>query len=163
LDANGWSAIAACSSAIAAVISLIVSVRSANAQSDMIFFEREKHLYELLSADAIRANDNAQQGYPSDLSFSQASNIAYALDSARNRIQAFTLESPKSKKEKYIRFFRQRLTAEINSYMVEMIPASIDREDPSIDQMEASSSWVANRKFFNFRYCEDEDLSNEDE
>lgn len=161
LDANGWSAIAAWGSVIAAAVSLIVSIRSARAQADMILFEREKHLYELLSADAKRANDNAKQGYPAELTFSQASNVAYALDSARNRIREFLIGKGKLSPDKYKRYFRQQLVEEVNAYFNDMVPSSIDKKDPSQAQVESQSLWLINRRYFNFNVAEDEDLEDD--
>ncbi|AXH43453.1 hypothetical protein MZUP3_340 [Erwinia phage vB_EhrS_49] len=132
-------------------------------QHEIARFERERHLYELLTADSVRANDNAKQAFPRELSFAQASNIAQALDSARHRIRDFTDADMDAAPEKYIKYFRQHLTEEVNSYLTDMAPSAIDKRDPSIEQIEAHSLWTTNRRYFSFRYVEDEDLSDEDE
>ncbi|AER32320.1 hypothetical protein [Pantoea ananatis] len=131
-------------------------------QKELHDFEREKHLYELLRADAERANDNARQGYPSELSFSQASNVAHSLASAKSRILEVSTDDKKLT-SKYIRYFRDQLTEEVNAYMCDMVPASIDAKEPTMEQIEASSLWTASRRFFEFRYCDDEDLSDEED
>lgn len=131
-------------------------------QKELHAFEREKHLYELLRADAERANDNARQGYPSELSFSQASNLAHSLNSARNRIIELADEDDKLI-NKYIRYFRQQLAEEVSSYMCVMIPDSINQEEPTMEQIDASSLWTVNRRFFQFRYCDAEDLSDDED
>lgn len=132
-------------------------------QKELHAFEREKHLYELLRADAERANDNARQGYPSELSFSQASNIALSLNSARSRIIEFANKNDDESLSKYIGYFRHQLAEEVSSYMCVAIPDAINQEDPTVEQIDASSLWIVNRQFFKFRYCEDEDLSDDDE
>ena len=131
-------------------------------QQELHKFEKEKHLYDLLKADAERANDNAKQGYPSELTFSQASNVAYALDSARNRIREFLNGNESLNADKYKRYFRQQLAEEVNAYFHEMVPASLDRKNPSQAQIESQSLWIINRRYFNFSVCEDEDLDDED-
>ncbi|WP_312759467.1 hypothetical protein [Pantoea brenneri] len=131
-------------------------------QEELHNFEREKHLYELLRSDADRANDNARQGYPAELSFSQASNLAHSLGSARSRILEVSAGDEKITL-KYIRYFRDQLTEEVNAYMCDMVPASIDRKEPTMEQIEASSIWAVSRRFFQFRYCDDEDLSDDED
>ncbi|MEZ3498995.1 hypothetical protein [Pantoea sp. KPR_PJ] len=159
--------------AVIAMISAIQSHKSAKEsrllqkdlmarQEELHNFEREKHLYELLQADAERANDNARQGYPSELSFSKASNVAHSLASARSRILEVSADDKKLT-SKYIRYFRDQLTEEVNAYMSDMVPASIDPEEPTMEQIEVSSLWTASRRFFEFRYCDDEDLSDEED
>lgn len=163
LDTDGWSAIAAAFSTIAAIASFFISKSAFNSQKEMIFFEREKHLYEQLRADSKRASDNAGEGYPKELTFSQASNICQALNSASDSILSFTSDNKKANKDKYIRYFRQHLAEQVNAYLSCKVPASIYSKDPTVEQVEAISLWTYNRRFFNFRYCEDEDLSNQDE
>ncbi|KJV49625.1 hypothetical protein VH86_03835 [Pantoea sp. BL1] len=131
-------------------------------QEDLHAFEREKHLYELLRSDAERANDNARRVYPSELSFFQASNVAHSLGSAKSRILEVSADDEKLT-SKYIRYFRDQLTEEVKAYMCEMVPASLDRKEPTMEQIEASSLWAASRRFFDFKYCDDEDLCDEED
>lgn len=132
-------------------------------QQELQNFEREKHLLELLKADADRANNNAQQGYPAELSFVQASNLAHSLHSAKVRIMEFVEGKTDASMRRFISYFRQQLTEEVNAYMCEEPPLSIDRDEPTMEQMEAYHSWAECRRFFGFRYCSIEDLSDEED
>lgn len=151
--------VSAVAAAYAANQSRKISFKALHQQEAVANFERAKHIQELLNTDAIRANDIAKSVYPNEMNFAQAANMSRALDSARVRIVNFSFAEKSRSMNSLKSYFIQLLSEEVSFYMKGEMPYFLQGIDISIDNAEVHDSWVNSRRFFNFRYCEDSDLS----
>lgn len=151
--------------AVAAAYSAFESGRSAktslNYQRDAIKLEREKHLHELLGADASNASGNVRGLDSSAWSFSHIANILNAMKSARQRILEASYFLSDNEIDKLKSYFKSQLSHEINIVFNQIDPPDclFQPKGPIKLSQEAETLWSINKEFFGYILVSKEDLA----
>jgi len=152
-----FSAIGGVVSAGAAAYAAVQSRKSARdshlQQLEAARFERERHLYELLRSDAARANESVKTQDSSDWTYSQAANITYAIDSARNRINASSPYLAPEQISQLKSYLKEQLSHEIKSELnndTKPPDAFYKPKEHWIESESLVDTWEVNKKFFDF-------------
>ncbi|ENZ5479355.1 hypothetical protein ACGU0V_000853 [Serratia marcescens] len=152
-----FSAIGGVVSAGAAAYAALQSHKSARdsrlQQLEAARVERERHLYELLRSDAARANESVKTQDSSDWTYSQASNITNAIDSARNRITASSPYLTPEQISQLKSYLKEQLSHEIKSELKNDTDPPDAFYKPKCNWRESESlvnTWKVNQKFFDF-------------
>lgn len=155
------TAIAAGAAAVAAWLSFESAKKSQEQQRSSARFEMERHLYELLHIDAQRANESVKGIDSIDWTYNQVANITYAIESARNRLQAATPQLDDEQIARFKSFFTEQLSHEVKAEMKEMggLPDALYKPKWNWrESAELVEIFGKNKDFFGYDYLRDSDL-----
>jgi len=152
-----FAAIGGVVSAGAAAYAAIQSRKSANdsfkQQKELLRFEREMHLHNLLKSEAIKANESVKNTRGQDWTFLQVANATYAIDSAKQIIKSKSISYTEEEIEELKTFFLDQLCYEITSEMNEahnMPDGFLDSHKGFRESRSVITLWLDNLRFFNF-------------
>lgn len=155
------TAIAAGAAAVAAGLSYKSAKESQEQQSKSARFEMERHLYELLLSDAKRANESVKGIDSIDWTYNQAANITYAIESARNRLEAAMPQLDDEQIARFKSFFTEQLSHEVKAELKEMggLPDALYKPKENWRESgELAATFGKNKDFFGYEYLRDSDL-----
>ncbi|EGT4354728.1 hypothetical protein SNN68_003886 [Cronobacter sakazakii] len=147
------TAIAAGAAAYAAVQSRKSAKDSFIQQQKSFKFERERHLHDLLRAEAMKANESVKNTKGQDWTFFQAANATYAIDAAKQIINSFHPKPSSEDIERYKLLFLDQLNYEITSEMNQAhnMPDGFWHSHKGFrESSEIIRLWLDNLRFFNF-------------
>ncbi|MEG3112135.1 hypothetical protein SC127_15525 [Pantoea sp. T14] len=145
--------VSAGAAAYAAIQSRKTAKDSFNQQKESLKFERERHLIELIKADASKANESVKNAQGQDWSFTQAANVTYAIDSAKQRIKESSFNMLPEEIKRFKTFFKDQLSHEITTEMKEahnMPDAFLKSHKGFKESREIIQLWMDNLRFFDF-------------
>jgi len=152
-----FAAIGGVVSAGAAAYAAIQSRKSASdsykQQKELFKFEKERHLHDLLKAEAIKANESVKNTQGQDWTFFQAANATYAIDSAKQLLKDINIQTPSDDIERFKLFFLDQLCYEITSEMNEahnMPDGFLNSHKGFKESRDIIVIWMDNLRFFNF-------------
>lgn len=147
-----WSALAGCASAIAAIISLIITTRGLKYQNESLKESKRRNIEDLLSSLAQRANASAKECADVEWSFAQFANVMLAIDTARNIVEHLDGRVAISE-EDASKYFKDLLDHQIiSSFRAGHPPDGAFKEFRSIEEaLIVVKLWNPNAHFLGFK------------
>lgn len=147
-----WSAIAGCASAVAAVISLIITTKGLTFQNESLKESKRRNIQDLLASIAQRANASIKERVDANWSFAQFANVMLSIDTAKNVVEQIDASSGLSKEEAAEYFIKLLDHQIISSFRAGQPPDGAFKEYSSIDEaLVIVKLWNPNAHFLGFK------------
>ncbi|HGY2353385.1 TPA: hypothetical protein ACNVQT_002284 [Citrobacter farmeri] len=147
-----WSAIAGCASAVAALISLVITTKGLKSQNESLKESKRRNIQDLLASLAQRANASVKERVDANWSFVQFANVMLSIDTAKSAVERIDTGAGISIEEASD-YFKNLLDHQIiSSFRAGSPPDGAFKEYTSINEaLEIVKLWNPNAHFLGFK------------